>query len=59
NVWAVAERRVNGRWLDEILAELAGAAGWQLQAIYYTRLPQKQKQRNLRGVQGLYCIELQ
>jgi len=40
-----------------ILAKLAGAAGWQLQAIYYTRLPQKQKQRNLRGVQGLYCID--
>ena len=59
NVWAVAERRVNGRWLDEILAELAIAAGWQLQAVYHTCLPQMKKQQNLRGAQGLCCIELQ
>lgn len=59
NIWAVAERRADGRWLDEILAELAVAVGFQLQAVYHVSIPQKRKKRNLRGKQGLWCIELQ
>ncbi|HZW49395.1 MAG TPA: DNA methyltransferase [Bacillota bacterium] len=59
NVWAVAERKVGDRWLDEILAELAAAVGFQLRAVYHINLPQKKKKQNLRGKQGLWCIEMQ